>query len=231
MSSHRPQAYPYPPHFHTYSIATCAHTRGTSTLVPGGQSSPATLQSGQQVSKAIRQMPQQSSFMSHFHTPTACTFLMVTFWTSQKEVRGTCTSQLHAVCNCRNNTHHHKFLGGWDLLGLGRFCSSNSTMTTVQASPAEEAPAPPPPPTLWEACCSCDFERVKEICEGSELVDLDQPDNVGGVRGVCGLLGLGEEEEVWAQRLVRGLPGVASAPQVRVCSHRHALTASKRHQC
>ena len=40
--------------------------------IPGEQLSPGTVQSGQQASKARRQMPHTSSFTSHFHTATPC---------------------------------------------------------------------------------------------------------------------------------------------------------------
>ena len=40
--------------------------------VPGGQSSPGTLQSGQHASKAFLHIPQQSSFTFHLHAATPC---------------------------------------------------------------------------------------------------------------------------------------------------------------
>ena len=55
---------------------------------PGGQSSPATLQLGQQVSNGMRQIPHTSSFISHFHTPTAYTRLTVTFCSLGHRARG-----------------------------------------------------------------------------------------------------------------------------------------------
>lgn len=52
----------------------CEHWPQTS-----GQSSPGSLQSGQQPSKGIRQIPQLSSFATHFHEATPVHCFMVTF--------------------------------------------------------------------------------------------------------------------------------------------------------
>ena len=59
----------------------CPHTRG--------QSSPGSLQSGQQLSKAMRQMPQLSSLATHFHTATPVQFFISTFMPGCFKIYGT----------------------------------------------------------------------------------------------------------------------------------------------